>query len=182
MCQHLNVLVYMSASWCVVIYVGIWTSQHICLHKNKCVDIYTDTPRFWRICQNIELWAHSTSCDEYANIYVNTFILVLADMMTYSNADIYASTLKCRYILLVMENMPTRMPTHLFLWWQICWYVQLPTYMPTHQDADIYANTLRCRHILLVVRNMPTYMSTHFFRVLANMQTYSQMPTYMSTY
>ena len=36
--------------------------------------------------------AHSTSCEKYADINVNTFGLVLANVLTCPDADIYADT------------------------------------------------------------------------------------------
>ena len=61
--------------------------------------ITQSTPRCYHICQHIEMLAHSTSGDNYADICVNTFVLVLTNMMTCSDADIYADTLRCWHII-----------------------------------------------------------------------------------
>ena len=54
MCRHLKVLACMSASWCVGIYVGIWTCQNICRHTNKCGDIYVSIfPTTRIICRHL---------------------------------------------------------------------------------------------------------------------------------
>ena len=41
---------------------------------------------------HIEMQTHSTNGDKYADIYVNTFVHVLANMLTCPNADIYDDT------------------------------------------------------------------------------------------
>ena len=103
-CQYLNLMLYMSASWRVNIHVSIWTCQHIGHHRNKCVYISVGTfITISRMCRHLN---------------------VLAYMSENRHVNILAST---------RTNMPTYMSTHLFLCWQICWHVQMATYLSTYQ-------------------------------------------------
>ena len=150
MCRYLKVLACMSASWCVGIYVGIWTCQNICRHTNKCGDIYVSIfPTTRIICRHLN-----------AGIYVRILIFRNKcrhlDMSAYLPAQERICWHMCRHKCQHLD-----MSTYLFLCWSICWHVQMPTHMPTHQYADIYVNALRCGHILLVVINMLTNLSTH---------------------
>ena len=170
-CQHLDVLAYISASRYFNTFAS--TGTNVLTY----VGIFLNTSR---MCQHLNALAY-VSVSEYADICNNTFFIVLTNMQTYPDADIYVDILRCQHE---------------------CWHIEMPAYysrdaeiyvntvcrvlanMPTYWDADIYmiyVNTLRCRHILLVVRNMPTYMPTLLSSCWQIWQ-HIQMPTYMLTH
>ena len=190
-CADISMCWHMSTSWCVDIYVGFWTCQHICQHKNKCVDIYVGifltTSRMcrhlnvlaymsasWcvdinvgiRTCQHIG--KHKNKC---VDIYAGIFVLMLANMLTWPDADRYADTSRCWLIY-------------------ICQHVEMSarSIMPTYSDADIYANILswwhKCRQIEMRTYSSSsgeyadTYFNTHNFRILTNMHTYADADIY----
>ena len=148
-CRHLDISTHLPATEAYMCHV-------VRQHKNKCVGIFLNTSR---MCQHLNALAY-VSVSEYAGICDNTFVIVLTNMQTYPDADIYVDILRSQH-----ECRHIEMPAYYSSDAEICvnTIFRVLANMPTYWDADIYmiyVNTLRCRHILLVVRNMPTYM--HF--------------------
>ena len=91
-CRHLNVLTYMSASWCVIIYVGIWTCQHIGQHMNKCVDIYVGIfITISRMCLHLNVMTcmFFTTSIMCWHLHVLTYICQHLDMSAYMSAFLW---------------------------------------------------------------------------------------------
>ena len=153
--------------WCEI-------CRHICQHICSCSGKYFDMSRCRHISRHIKMLPYMpTHWDvgkfywywKYADVYVNTFVLVMVNVLTCTDADTYAVTLRCWHICQHIEmsahstsikNMSTYISTHFFGCWQICRHIQMPTHMstygygylvPGHWDADI------CRHFDV---NMPT--------------------------
>ena len=142
-CWFLNMPALMSAYMSASEFVGIFVSI-----LKMC----------WHICQHIEMPTHSTSGGRYADIYVNTFVLMLADMLTCPGADIYVDTSRCWHIHLSqhIEMLPHSAIGDKYVDVSVntcsyagkyldmsrcrhtCWHIKMPAYMPAHGDADIF--------------------------------------------
>ena len=68
--------------------------------------IYVNTWGWWHTCKHMEIWAHSASGCEYGDIYVNTLVFVVANILTCRDADIYTNTSRCWHISQNVEMMP----------------------------------------------------------------------------
>ena len=140
--------------------------RHICRHIKMLTymptyqdaDIYANISRCWHICQHIEMSAHSTSGEENADIYVNTYICFCDGQ--------YADISRCRHIwwhIKMLTYMSTHWDADTFYegWLYVNTFVRVLANVLTCPDADIYADMSRCRHICWHIK-MLTHMSTHW--------------------
>ena len=171
MCLHLIVLTYMSASWYVGIYVGIWTCQHIGQHKNKCVDIhvgifitisrmcrhlnvFTYMSAYWCVGTYVGIWTcqhigqHKKEC---VDIYVDTsrccHICQHIEMLTHSTSGEKYADINVKTFVLVLANMLTCADADIYVdiskCWHICVHIEMSANSTSGEKyADIYVNTL----------------------------------------
>ena len=151
-CRHFNVLACISACWWVGIYVGIWTCQHICQHKTKCVYIYvgifitTST-----MCRHLNVLAYR-SASWCVSIYVSIWTCQHICQHRNKCDDIYVG------IFLITSRMCRHLNVLAFMSWcvHICRHMDMSTYLPpsicTCQHIDQHKNN--CVDIYIGIANV----------------------------
>ena len=162
MCRHLNVLAYMSASWCVGIFMYMSVSGHVNILASTRTNMLTNmsaylSPLASRMSQNLHVFGI------YFNILICRHICRHLDMSTFGQhknkcvdmyVGIFATTSEIsRHLYDGHHNMPTYMSTH---------FRVLAT-MPAYSNADIYVDILLYWHNAgrLSCRRMSAFLCRH---------------------
>ena len=184
----------------------------MCWHIYRHLDISTHLPAQEQMCWHmsayfstlaecVSILMHWHMC-RYLNMptYVTTlFVIVLTNMQTYPDADIYVDILRfywwseiCRHICKYIYSCAGKYIgmsrcRHLNADTSRCWHTCQHVEMATHSTSceeyvdNMSADILRCRHI---IPEMPKYMSTQFVGCW-QICRHIEMPTYtwyMSTH
>ena len=127
---HLNVLAYMSVSWCVGIYAGFWTCQRFCQRKNQCVDIHVGILLTTSImCRHLNVSAYMSG-SWCVDIYVGIWTCQNLGHHKNKCVDIYVGMFS---ILLECADIS--------MCWRICQHLDVSTYMSAFGYVNILAST-----------------------------------------